>query len=141
MSALIATAIEARLAGDAELAGLIGAYLGAPAIFKRFPVPADADLPYVLIGAPVTDESEEAMGESLSVRDQERDVTVWFPNDGATAKLDQAAERIRSLLHRHKLELAGATTVRAKASGPIDLGTDDDACGRVISVKLRFHAS
>lgn len=40
-----------RLSGDAELAGLLPAFQGAPAIFTALPVPAAAPLPLLVIGA------------------------------------------------------------------------------------------
>jgi hypothetical protein len=128
----LTSAVWQRLATDTALTGLLSEYEGAPAVFTDDRVPADAALPYVVSSGNVADEpwdTKTGLGRRVT-----RDVGV-YADHRQTRTVEQAAERIRQLFHRHVLQVDGWSTVTARVSGPIRLSSDDyDA--RVLT--LRF---
>jgi len=127
-----------RLANDATLSSLITSYNSAPAIFTGRLVPDDAELPYIVISAPVTDEPFDT--KTTRGRDQIRDVLCYGAEEGSLLKLEQIAERVRILFHRHKLSIDNYETVIASASGaisvPLEGASGERIAGLVVSVRI-----
>ena len=121
------------LASDPTLVGMLASYNGAPAIFTIDPVPGDAVLPYLVSAGDVTDTSFDTKLERG--RRIWRDVRCYTEADGDAMPVEQIAERVRGLLHRHKLVVAGYGTLVAECSGPI-ASNEQDAYGRIVTVKL-----
>jgi hypothetical protein len=121
------------LAGDPTLVGLLASYDGAPAIFTIDPVPGDAVLPYVVSAGDVTDTSFDTKLDRG--RRIWRDVRCYATAEGDAMPVEQIAERVRGLLHRHILTVAGYGVLVAECSGPI-ASNEQDAYGRIVTVKL-----
>lgn len=127
---VLTAAIFQRLSNDSELAGLLAD--GAGSVYTDDRVPPDAALPYVVSAGNVADEPWDT--KTSQGRRPTRDVGVYFPHR-STKTLEQAAERVRALLHRHPLAIDGHRTVTARVSGPIRISSDDyDA--RVLTLRL-----
>ena len=105
------------LAGDPTLIGMLASYEGAPAIFTIDPVPGDAVLPYLVSAGDVTDTSFDTKLDRG--RRIWRDVRCYATADGDSMPVEQIAERVRALLHRHILTVAGYGVLVAECSGPI----------------------
>jgi len=121
------------LSSDPPLVGMLASYEGAPAIFTIDPVPGDAVLPYVVSAGDVTDTSFDTKLERG--RRIWRDVRCYTAADGDAMPVEQIAERVRGLLHRHILTVAGYGVLVAECSGPI-ASNEHDAYGRIVTVKL-----
>ncbi len=121
------------LASDATLVGMLASYNGAPAIFTIDPVPGDAVLPYLVSAGDVSDAAFDTKLERG--RRIWRDVRCYAAADGDAMPVEQMAERVRMLLHRHKLVIAGYGTLVADCSGPI-ASNEQDAYGRIVTVRL-----
>lgn len=129
----LTAAIHERLAGDSSLAALLAVYDGGPAVFTTDPAPGDAALPYIVSAGDVAD----APFDTKTTRGRQvwRDVRCYAPASGSAAIVEEIAERVRWLLHRHLLEVDGHETWIAEASGPV--GADEEnAYGRIITVRL-----
>ena len=126
-------AVYDRLSGDAALVGMLASYEGAPAIFTIDPVPGDAVLPYVVSAGDVTDTSFDTKIDRG--RRIWRDVRCYATADGDAMPVEQIAERVRALLHRHILTVVGYGVLVAECSGPI-ASNEQDAYGRIVTVKL-----
>jgi hypothetical protein len=121
------------LSADPTLVGMLASYDGAPAIFTIDPVPGDAVLPYLVSAGDVTDTSFDTkldLGRRIW-----RDVRCYAMADGDSMPVEEIAERVRALLHRHKLVVAGYGTLVAECSGPT-ASNEQDAYGRIVTVKL-----
>jgi len=122
-----------RLSADLVLVGMLASYDGAPAIFTIDPVPGDAVLPYVVSSGDVADTSFDTkldLGRRIW-----RDVRCYTEADGDSIPVELIAERVRGLLHRHRLVVAGYGTLVAECSGP-RAANEQDVYGRIVSVKL-----
>lgn len=135
-------AIYDRLAGDTTLTDWLSVYRGLPAIFTDDRVPGtegddpmDApEFPYVWSGGLVAAEPWDTK-TSLG-RAPVRDIVVYHEHR-MTAEVEDIAEHVYRLFHRHLLEVAGHRTVTASASGPVRLSSDDyDA--RIVTVRFRL---
>lgn len=128
----ITSAVYQRLTGDPTLTGLLATYAGLPAVFTDDRVPTDAVLPYVVSSGNVADEpwdTKTSLGRRVT-----RDVGVYVGHR-QTRTVEQAAEQVRRLFHRHRLVVDGWGVITARVSGPIRLSADEyDA--RVLT--LRF---
>ena len=135
MSALSA-AFYRRLAGDATLVRLLSTYEGGPAVFTSDPAPADAELPYIVTAG----EFASAPFDTKTTRGRQvfRDIRVYGPQKGSAALVEQIAERVHALFHRHELQVEGYGTVVAEASGPVVAPADDaeQVTGRRVPVRL-----
>jgi len=132
MSALTA-ALYDLLAGDATLTALLSTYGSAPAIFTTDPAPGDAALPYIVSAGEVSQGPFDT--KTTRGRDILRDVRCYASASGSAVTVEAIAERVRALLHRQELTIAGFTWIWASCSGPI--GADEtDAYGRIISVRF-----
>ena len=122
-----------RLSSDPLLVGMLASYDGAPAIFTIDPAPGDAVLPYLVSAGDVTDtgfDTKLDRGRRIW-----RDVRCYAAADGDSMPVEQLAERIRALLHRHILIVAGYGVLVAECSGP-RTANEQDAYGRIVTVKL-----
>ncbi len=129
----LTAALYDRLAGDATLTGLLSTYQGGPAVFTVDPAPGDAALPYIVSAGAVSDMAFDT--KTGGGRDVRRDVRCYDTVSGSATRVEQIAERVRALLHRHRLEVDGHETWVAEASGPI-AADEDAAYGRVVSIRL-----
>jgi hypothetical protein len=121
------------LSSDVLLVGMLASYDGAPAIFTIDPVPGDAVLPYVVSAGDVADTSFDTkldLGRRIW-----RDVRCYATADGDSIPVEQIAERVRTLLHRHILTVAGYGVLVAECSGPVTRN-EQDVYGRIVTVKL-----
>ena len=134
---VLTTAFYQRLVNDGVLADKLSEFpagSGTPAIFTDDRVPASAALPYIVTSGEVANEPWDT--KTSEGRWPFRDVYVYCPHN-STSLVEQIAERVRALFHRHDLTVEGYRTVVANAHGPIRLSSDDyDA--RIISVRLRL---
>ena len=129
----LTAALYDRLTEDATLAGLLATYDGDPAVFTTDPAPGNAELPYIVTAGHVSD----APWDTKTTRGREvyRDVRCYAAADGSAAVVEEIAERVRALLHRHELIVTDFVTVIAECSGPV--ATDEpDAYGRVVTVRF-----
>ena len=138
MEALTA-ALYDRLAGDAELAGMLSTYRATPqgasrpAVFTVDPAPGNARLPFVVLPGPVADTAYDT--KTRRGRQIWRDARCYAAADGGSELIERIAERVRALLHRQPLEIDGYGVGGSECSGPV--GADDaDAYGRIVTVRL-----
>lgn len=132
MSVLTA-AIYDQLSMDGTLAGLLSTYEGAVAVFTTDPAPGDAVLPYVVTAGEVVQTPFDT--KTTRGRQAWRDVRCYAEATGSAVVVEAIAERVRGLLHRVELTVAGFTWVWAECSGPI-VADEQDAYGRIVTVKL-----
>jgi len=133
----LTAAICDRLAGDATLAGMLATWNGEPAMFTADPPPEGAELPYIVSAGQASDapfDTKVTRGRALL-----RDVRCYAPADGSTL-IEVLAERVRALLHRHRLEVDGYETLVAQAMGPI-AADEPLVYGRVVTVRLTLVES
>jgi len=128
-------AIYDRLAGDAALVGLLNVYQGEPAVFTTQPAPGDAALPYIISAGDV---AQESWGTKTTYgRIVTRDVRCYTAASGSAATVEAIAERVRVLLHRQELTVAGFRWVMAECGGPIS-ADEQDAYGRIVTVRMHL---
>jgi hypothetical protein len=129
----LTAALYSRLAEDATLTSLLASYGGGPAIFSADPVPGDAELPYIVSAGEVT----QTPADTKTTRGRQvwRDVRCYTTANGSAGAVEEIAERVRALLHRHLLEVEDHETLIAEVSGPL-AADEEDAYGRVLTVKL-----
>ena len=129
----LTAAVYARLAGDATLVALLASYRGAPAIFTTDPAPGDAALPYIVSGGEFAQRPYEA--KNLRGREVFRNLRCYSAAGGSATTVEAIAERVRALLHRHKLAIDGFETWVADVTGPVT-ADEADAYGRIVSLRL-----
>ncbi len=129
----LTAALYNRLAGDATLAALLTEYRDGPAIFTTDPAPADATLPYLVSAGEVTQRPFDT--KTSRGREVWRDVRCYAPPSGSASIVEEIAERVRTLLHRHRLEVDDHETWVAEASGPI-AADEENAYARVVTLRL-----
>lgn len=125
-----------RLSGDGELTALLAAYGGGPAIFTTDPGPGNAVLPYIVTAGEVLAEPFDT--KTTLGRRVWRDVRCYAPATGSAQTIEQIAERVRELFHRHELEVDGYETWISEVSGPRAID-EEDAYGRLLTVKLTLQ--
>lgn len=133
---VITEAIFDRLSGDVTLAALVSAYGGLPAIFTTDPAPADAVLPYIVSAGEVAQspaDTKNSRGRQLM-----RDVRCYGADSGSATTVEAIAERVRFLLHRHRLVVTDFETIIAECTGPV-VADEQDAYGRIVTVSLRIE--
>lgn len=132
-------ALYARLAGDAALVALLDTHTGSPAIFSGDVLPADYDLsdkPCVIIGPVIGDANRDSLTEyasEVSIR-----LRLYAKATQSTVAIDDAASRVRELVHRFFFTVTGATRpVSGPVSWPQSAPTSEiDAAGRMMTARL-----
>jgi hypothetical protein len=130
---ILTEAIYNRLAGDGTLAVMLSQYQGTPSVFTIDPAPGDAKLPYIVTSGEVTQvpfDTKTTRGRSLI-----RDVRIYAEADGSVVTIEAMAERVRYLLHRQTLTIAGFAWVISDVSGPI-VADEPGKYGRILSLSL-----
>jgi hypothetical protein len=130
---ILSAAIYTRLANDAILSEMLTTYASAPAIFTTRPVPGDATPPYLVTAGDVADAANDSKN-SLG-RETRRDVSIFAPANGSAALIEQIAERVRVVLHRQALSIAGYRWLISECSGPV-ANDGDGYYGRVVTVRV-----
>jgi hypothetical protein len=64
-----------------------------------------------------------------------RDVRCYTDADGSAVLVEAMAERVRALLHRYELSIAGYNVIVAEVSGPT-VADEQNAYGRILSVRF-----
>lgn len=133
-------AIRDALVADATLVALLSSYdpPGAegpsPAIFTD-PIPEGAQAPFVVLSGevsqePLLDDNSNGLGSEVLY-----DVRCYTAQGGSRVLVKQIANRIRALLHRQPLTIAGFAWVDTRVSGPI-VGDEVDLYGRVLTARV-----
>lgn len=136
MESGVTKAIFDKLRVDATLTAALATYMGAPAILSGRTIPADADLPAILITGPVGSTTMDTL--DTEGREEERSIELWSPGSASAKAIAETAERIRSLLHRKPLSVPGGTVVRVTCSGPETLPADGQYDGRLVTCRVRY---
>ncbi len=132
------------LIADATLVSLVGAYdppgAGAaePKVFSTDPIPEGAEFPFIVISGPVSDEPFDQKG-SIGGRQVLVDIRCYTDRTGSAAAIRTLAERVRTVLHRQTVAVAGLTWIDTRIGGPI-VADEEEAYGRVLSVRLLYAA-
>jgi hypothetical protein len=132
----LTAAFYQRLTGDSTLASLLSEYpagSGVPAVFTAARVRSDAVLPYISTTGVLSDEAWDT--KDVRGRFINRDIYVYFPVT-QTADLEEASERVRTLFHRHRLEVPGWQTVVSRCA--VRVNNTDDYAARIVTVTLRM---
>jgi hypothetical protein len=133
---MITAAIYTRLANDATLTALLAKYDGSPAIFTTDPAPGDAVLPFIVTAGEAVNspfDTKTTRGNTVW-----RDVRCYGQASGSAAKIEAIADRVRDLLHRQTLSVAGYNYVLSECSGPV-VADEQDVYGRILTVKLTIE--
>jgi len=130
---MLSAAMYQLLAGDATLVGMVSTYNGGPAIFTVDPAPGDAVLPYIITAGAVAQTAADT--KTTLGREITRDVRCYTAASGSAQVVEAMAERVRALLHRQVLTIAGFVWVMAECSGPIQ-ADEQDAYGRIVTVRM-----
>ena len=132
---VLTQAIHTLLASDPVIQGLVSQYQGEPAIFTTEPAPGDAALPYIVTAGDV---SQEPWGTKTTYgRIVTRDVRCYTAASGSAMTVEQIAERVRALLHRQELAVAGFDWVMAECGGGI-AADEQSAYGRIVTVRMHL---
>lgn len=134
---VLTQAIYDVLAGDATLTGLLNTYGGQPAVFTTDPAPGDAAMPYIVTAGEVAQEPFDT--KTTEGRIATRDVRCYTAESGSAAVVEAIAERVRQLLHRQEISIAGYDWVMAECSGPI-AADEQEAYGRIVTVRMTIEA-
>lgn len=129
----LTAALHDRMADDGTLTALLSTYQDAPGIFTTDPAPGDAELPYIVSAGQVSGSAYDT--KTTRGRQIWRDVRCYAPATGSAVLIEQIAERVWALLHRHKLTVDGHETWIAECSGPTS-ADEDDAYGRIVGLRL-----
>jgi len=121
------------LKADATLIKYLSTYIGLPSIFTADAVPNDARLPYIAI-ALVSDTSVDTKDELG--RDIWLDIGVWYDPRGTAVDINDAAERVRTLLHKKTITLASFELLSMTVSNIISVAVDPDYNGRIVSIRV-----
>ncbi|HUW13080.1 MAG TPA: hypothetical protein VM537_25370 [Anaerolineae bacterium] len=132
----VTQALYDRLAGDGILIGMLATYEAEPAVFTIDPAPGDAVLPYIVSAGDVVDaawDTKTGLGRRIW-----RDVRCYAAADGDAMLIEEIAERVRRLLHRRPLAVAGYAGIVAECSGPIK-ADEQDAYGRIVTIRMMLE--
>ena len=132
---VLTQSIHDRLADDTTLTDLLATYRDGPAIFTTDPAPGDASKPYIVTAGEVTQapfDTKNSLG-----RRAYRDVRCYANADGSSLTIETIAERVRTLLHRYRLDIEGFGVLVAECNGPVT-ADEEDAYGRILSVQYLF---
>lgn len=145
----ITQALYDKLTGDATLVALLSSYPASgspqkPAVFTGWPVPPDAERPYVFSRGHVSDIHFDELAPNAAYggtakhlgRDITRDIAVICDNTGSETEVETIAERVRALLHRSSLSIPDGSCVMLQCAGPVMAETDDSLTGRMLSLRI-----
>jgi hypothetical protein len=135
---VITQAIYDTLSGDGTLTAMLATYGSNPAVFTTDPAPGDADLPYIVTAGDVSQapfDTKLTRGRTIM-----RDVRCYAAANGSAVTVEAMAERVRALLHRQELAIAGFRWIWAECSGPI-VADERDAYGRIVTVRMTVEES
>ncbi|NUM48735.1 MAG: DUF3168 domain-containing protein [Anaerolineales bacterium] len=137
---MLTQAIYDILANDEALRELLAVYRDLPAVFTTDPAPGDAVLPYIVSAGDVVQLPLDT--KTTRGRDLQRDIRCYAPATGSAALVEQIAERVRTLLHRQHLTIAGFTWLVSDIAGPIiaderETQSGRDTYGRVLTLSLK----
>jgi hypothetical protein len=139
MAAGIPDALGDAIAADPEFADWLARYRDEPAIFSADLAPPDATMPYLAIGLAITDVGSPLLSGREGPRDVVRDLKLWAPATGSVAQIDAKAERLREILAGRVIQVAGYQGARVSVvNGPVGLSADDDAYGRLVTVRVHL---
>lgn len=139
MATSIPEALREIILANATLAAWLAPYGGGPAIFTADLAPADAAMPYCLIGPSVTDTADFLLDGSEGPRDVVRDVRIFCAAAGAAAEIDAMGEALRGALHSRRLAVDGFRSAQTRiVNGPIGVSADTDSYGRLVSVRVHL---
>ena len=130
---ILTQAIYDRLRTDPALVAMISTYRGEPAVFTTDPAPGDAVMPLIVTAGEVTQtpwDTKDTRGRQIY-----RDVRCYTAADGSAMLVEAMAERVRALLHRYELTIAGYRVIVAEVSGPT-VADEQNAYARILSVRL-----
>lgn len=129
----LSSAIYDLLAADATLTGLLATYKGGPTIFTTDPDPGDALMPYIV----TVGEVSQSPFDTKNSRGREiiRDIRCYAEPDGSVITIEAIAERVRYLLHRQPITIAGFNWMISDCTGPL-AADEQDAYGRIVSVRI-----
>lgn len=118
-------------------------YLGAPTVFTRRPVAADAPYPMIVVSSDISDNEEDGVNDLRPAI--VRDIAIYHSNERAEFYriANSIARDVRSLFHRQRTLVPpvgwGLTDVRAR--GPLAIGSVGDKIeGLIVSVTIRVSA-
>jgi len=131
---MLTAAIYDKLTADATLTAMLTSYNGSPAVFTIDPVPGDAVRPYLVTAGEAVQTPFDT--KTTRGRDVIRDVRCYADADGSAVVIEAIAERVRAVLHRQPLTIAGFDWILSDCSGPI-VADERDVYGRIISVSLK----
>lgn len=130
---ILTAAVYDILSADATLIGMLATYKGSPAIFTIDPAPGDAMMPYIVTAGEISQSPFDT--KNSRGREAMRDIRCYAEPDGSTIIIEAIAERVRYLLHRQPITIAGFNWMISDCTGP--LAADEvDAYGRVISLRI-----
>ncbi len=128
-------AIYNTLKADSALAALLAPYNGGPAIITADPVPFDAPRPYVVTAQPMHDEALDGKNTTLG-RTIHQDIRIVADATGSSQLVGSIAERVRAVLHRQPLSVAGYSNIVTDASGPVQAPSDPRIMMLVLTVRF-----
>lgn len=129
---VLTQSIYDRLADDTTLTDLLATYEGGPAIFTTDPAPGDASRPYIVTAGEVVQSPFDT--KNSRGRRPFRDVRCYADADGSALAIEAIAERVRTLLHRYRLDIEGFGVLVADCGGPVEVD-EEDAYGRILTVE------
>ncbi|MEY5098721.1 MAG: hypothetical protein RJA36_1440 [Pseudomonadota bacterium] len=139
MAVGLGKAIRDLLLQDEPFCAYLSTYMGEKAIFTADRVPPDANMPFLMLGPPVTDEPDRIMDGESGRRTVTKDLKLYFPGNADEGPLEEAAERLRNILADRSLTVPGFSRARiAIVNGPIGLSADTDADGRLVSIRVHL---
>lgn len=135
-------AVWSRLSADATLLALLASYADGPGGKGLVSDPVPDDLlvndtkPVCIVSAPLSNEADDSFTEDL--RRADVSVRLYHKPAGSSLALEQAAERVRTLIKTWPAgAITGGTLLAATVSGPVVGPTDDPSLdGRVITARL-----
>ena len=130
---ILTAAIYDILAADVTLTGLLATYKGSPAIFTTDPAPGDAAMPYIVTAGEVSQSPFDT--KNSRGREAMRDVRCYAEPDGSVITIEAIVERVRALLHRQSIPIAGFNWMISDCTGPL-AADEQDAYGRIISLRV-----
>ncbi|WP_026987818.1 tail completion protein gp17 [Fodinicurvata fenggangensis] len=113
----LSAALYERLSGDAELAGLLPAFHGSPAIFTALPVPAAAPLPLLVIGALEQEDNLDVQDVRLARLGFA--LTAFARQEAPPGQAEAPLRRARTLLEGADLAWPDGQLVSLTCRGPL----------------------